>query len=117
MSEETIYHRIYYDDGFVVFDGLRLKGDTDTWLNLFQQKVDKIAKYDCLKFTEELWVIKDDEKVINENIIIINDNVFPYLDMEKVWNDRGILVFPIHLKPNQKLKYLSKDRTHLPSTF
>ena len=33
------------------------------------------------------------------------------------WNDRGKLVFQIHIKPNQKLKYLNEDSTHLPSTF
>ena len=33
------------------------------------------------------------------------------------WNDRGELKFQVHLKPNQKLKYLNADSTHLPSTF
>ena len=33
------------------------------------------------------------------------------------WNQRGELRFQVHLKPNQKLKYLNSDSTHLPSTF
>ena len=37
--------------------------------------------------------------------------------MEMYWNLRGELRFRVHLKPNQKLKYLNNDSTHLPSTF
>ena len=33
------------------------------------------------------------------------------------WNKRGELKFQVHLKPNQKLKYLNADITHLPSTL
>ena len=43
--------------------------------------------------------------------------MFPYLDMEMYWNERGELKFKLHLKPNQKLKYLNADSTHLPSIF
>ena len=33
------------------------------------------------------------------------------------WTKRGGLKFQIHLKPNQNLKYLSSDSTHLPYIF
>ena len=82
-----------------------------------KKKVDQVAECNCLQFTAEVWGIEDDEKIVNKNLTIIKDKVFPYLDMEMFWNDRGELVFQIHLKPNQKLKYLNEDSTHLPSTF
>ena len=117
LFDQTIYHGIYRDDGFMVFDGPRSKREIDTWLNLLQEKVDQIAECDCLQFTAEIWGIEDDKEIVNKNLTIIQDKVFPYLDMEMLWNDRGKLVFQVHLKPNQKLKYLNEDSTHLPSTF
>ena len=33
------------------------------------------------------------------------------------WNSRNELKFQVHMKPNQKLKYLNRDSTHLPSIF
>ena len=117
LFEQTIYHGIYRDDGFMVFDSPRSKREINEWLKMFQKKVDELAECDCLQFTAEVWGIKDDEKIINENLTIINDKVFPYLDMEMYWTDRGDLNFQIHMKPNQKLKYLNSDSTHLPSTL
>ena len=37
--------------------------------------------------------------------------------MEMYWNERQELKFQVHMKPNQKLKYLNGDSTHMPSTF
>ena len=37
--------------------------------------------------------------------------------MEMYWNQRNHLKFQVHMKPNQKLKYLNGDSTHMPSTF
>ena len=65
----------------------------------------------------EVGGVKDNEKVVNENLTIVSNEVFPYLDMEMYWTKRGDLKFEIHLKPNQKLKYLNSDSTHLLSTF
>lgn len=79
--------------------------------------MDEIAESDCLQFTTEVWKIEEDKKNLNDNLIIVNDDKFPYLDMEMYWNKRGELKFQVHLKPNQKLKYLNKDSTHLSSTF
>ena len=62
-------------------------------------------------------MIEEDTGVKNDNLTIVNDKHFPYLDMEMYWNQRGELRFQVHLKPNQKLKYLNSDSTHLPSTF
>ena len=54
LFQQKIYHGIYRDDGFMVFNGPGTKGDIDTWLRLFQEKVDKVAKCDCLQFTAEV---------------------------------------------------------------
>ena len=75
------------------------------------------AESDCLHFTAEVLNIKDDKKIINKKLTIIKDTHFPYLDMEMYWNKRDELKFQVHMKPNQKLKYLNADSTHLPSTF
>ena len=87
------------------------------WLLIFKKKVDKIAESDCLQFTTEVWKIEEDREDVNDNLTIVNDDKFPYLNMEMYWNKRGELKFQAHLKPNQKLEYLSNDSTHLPSTF
>ena len=79
--------------------------------------MDEIAESDCLQFTAEVWKIEEDKEVVNDNLKIVNDDKFPYLDMEMYWNKIGELKFQVHLKPNQKLKYLNNDSTHLPSNF
>ena len=101
----------------MVFDGPRTKGEINAWLHRFQEKVDEVAQCNCLQFTAEIWGIEDDKKIVIKNFTIIQDKVFPYLDMAMFLNDRGELVFQIYLKPNQKLKYLNEFSTHLPSTF
>ena len=101
----------------MIFDGIKTKREIDTWLGLFQEKVNEIAECECLQFTKEVWGIEDDKTIINKTLTIISDEVFPYLDMEMFWNPRGELRFQIHLKPNQKLQYLNSDSTHLPSTL
>lgn len=82
----------------------------------FQNKVNEIAECDCLQFTAEIWGIEEDDTIINKKLTIVHNKHFPYLDTEIFWK-RGELKFQIHLKPNQKLKYLNRDSTHLPSTF
>ena len=53
----------------------------------------------------------------NERLTVVNETHFPYLDMEIYWNDRYELKLQVHMKSNQKLKYLNKNITHLPSVF
>jgi len=117
FKEETKYHGIYRDDGFLIFKGLKTKVQLDKWLKTFQWRVDKIAESNCLQFTMECWKIDEDESIKNKKLTIINDKYFPYLDMEMYWNLRDELRFQVHMKPNQVLKYLNKDSTHLPSVF
>ena len=111
------YHGIYRDDGFMIFEGIKSKQECNEWLLTFQENVDKLAECDCLQFTAEIWGIEEDITIKNDNLTIVREKLFPYLDMEMYWNKRGELKFQVHLKPNQKLKYLNADSTHLPSTF
>ena len=101
----------------MIFEDAKSKREINEWLLTFQNKVDEIAECNCLQFTAEVWMIEEDTRVKNDNLSIVNDKYFPYLDMEMYWNQRGELRFQVHLKPNQKLKYLNSDSTHLPSTF
>ena len=66
----------------------------------------------------EVW--KEGEYDLNSDnklVTIITDTNFPYLDMDIYWNKRRELKFQAHLKPNQKLKYLNSDSTHLSYVF
>ena len=83
----------------------------------FQEKVNTVVESNCLNFMAEVWDIKDEENFINKRLMIIEDTYFPYLDKEMNWHQREELKFWIHMKPNQKLKYLNGDINHLPSTF
>ena len=64
-------------------------------------------------------MLEDRQRQVNQKqkLTIINDKYFPYLDMEMYWNLRDELKFQVHMKPNQVLKYLNKDSTHLPTVF
>ena len=116
--ENTIYHGIYRDDGFIIFKGVLSASDIKTWLSNFQKEVDNLAESNCLQFTLEVWGKDENESFKDNNMItMINEKYFPYLDMEMSWNKSNELIFRVHLKPNQKLKYMNSDSTHLPSTF
>ena len=114
---DFIYHGIYRDNGFIIMTGTKTKKEMNTWLGKFQNEVNKLAESNCLQFTAEIWNIEEDEQIVNEKLTIITDKYFPYLDMEMYWNDRNHLKFQVHMKPNQKLKYMNGDSTHMPSTF
>ena len=53
-------------------------------------------------FTAEIWDIKEDEKLVNEELTIVKDRYFRYLNMEMYLDDRHDLKFSVHTKPNQK---------------
>ena len=65
----------------------------------------------------EVWGQDNDPTIINEKLTNVEEIHFPYLDMEMYRNDSGELNLQVHMKPNQKLKYLNSDSSHLPSTF
>ena len=116
--ENTIYHGIYRDDGFMIFNKIMSPIEIDTWLTKFQEQTDTLAESNCLQFTLEVWGEDKMNYFKNHKMIaMINEKYFPYLDMELYWNNLDQLKFQVHLKPNQVLKYLNSDSTHLPSVF
>ena len=117
LFSDFIYHGIYQNDGFIIMKGKKTKKDMNEWLISFQNEVNKIAESDCLIFTAEIWDTEDDKTIINNKLTVVNDKYFPYLDMEMYWNERKEIRFQVHMKPNQKLKYLNSSSIHMPSTF
>ena len=88
------------------------------WLDDFKEKINKMTESTCLQFTAEVWGIEKDPEVNNDRLEVVNEKVFPYLDMEMRWNEKEELrFFQVHMKPNQKLKYLNNDSTHTQATF
>ena len=98
------YHEIYHDDGFMTFKGRKFKQKCNEWLLTFKKRVDEHTECECLEFTAEIWGIKDNGNIVNVNLTIVSNEIFPYLDMEMYWNKRDELKFQVHMKPNQKLK-------------
>ena len=55
----TTYHRIYIDDGLVVFTVNKSARGVKYWLEEFQQTVNKAAVNQHLQFTAEIWTTED----------------------------------------------------------
>ena len=115
--DNFVYHGIYRNDGFMVLKGTRMEREMNDWLEDFQEKINKMTESTCLQFTAEVWGIEKDPEVKNNRLEVVNEKVFPYLDMEMRWNEKEELRFQVHMKPNQKLKYLNNDSTHTQVTF
>ena len=80
--------------------------------------MNEITGNDYLKFTCEIW--KADSRESRQKYHYVSEctvNAFLFLDLEMFWNESSKLEFRVHKKPNQKLKYLRTDSTHIPSTF
>ena len=89
----TIYHRIYIDDGLLVFKGKRKASEIRDWLEEFQQTVNKAAGNQHLQFTAEKWT-KEENSPTPENeerVQIVTNKKFPYLDMKMSWSSEGDL--------------------------
>jgi hypothetical protein len=74
------------------------------WLEDFQEKINEMTESTCLQFTAEVWGIEKDPEVKYDKLEVVNEKVFPYLDMEMRWNEKEELRFQVHMKPNQKLR-------------
>jgi hypothetical protein len=51
LFDETVYDRIYRDDGLVILDGVKLNAEVSEWLNTFQKEVHEVTSYEGLVFT------------------------------------------------------------------
>jgi hypothetical protein len=80
--------------------------------------VNEQAGSDALIFTAEVWLpgqVDAGETVGKTSVT--TKGTFPFLDMEMIWNKTRKLVFGVHLKPNQELKYLNFGISHTPGCF
>jgi hypothetical protein len=69
-----------------------------------------------IQFTCNVW-FNESKRIcptveVDDNVSIERGAYFPYLDMEMYWSKSDDLMFRVHLKPNQKLKYLNKGSAH-----
>ena len=111
------YHGFYRDDGFGVFTQRLMKQDVIQWRNKFQEEVNRIAGNDFVQFTAVVWGADREDGSISEEVTVEKSDRFPYLDMELCWSPEGELIFGVHLKPNQALKYLNAESSHTASVF
>ena len=91
--DNFVYHGIYRDDGFMVLKGTRTEREMSDWLEDFQGKINEMTESTCLQFTAEVWGIEKDPEVNNDKLEVVNEKVFPYLDMEMRWNEKEELRF------------------------
>ena len=92
------------------------KNDTVKWLNDFQLSVNELIEGYYLQFTESIWNIDASSEKISNKIELVDNNAFPYLDMEFFWHDNKLHT-KFHIKHNQRLSYLEKNSTHLKQSF
>jgi hypothetical protein len=63
LFDETIYDRIYRDDGLVILDGVKSNAEVGEWLNSFQKKVNRVTGYEGLVFTVSIWSEEKNDEV------------------------------------------------------
>ena len=61
-----------------------------------------------------IWGAEKDNNTPSKKVSIEKGESF---DMEFYWSESDNLQFRVHLKPNQKLKYLNKGSAHTPACF
>ena len=115
--KDHVYYGIYYNNGIVVAKSKWTSSDVLSWLNNFQTKINKIAGDKFLQFTAVVWGSDVGRKSDCGRVTVESSSKLPYLDMELMWDQDGNLQFGVHLKPNQKLKYLDTTSTHTPHCF
>ena len=114
------YFGMYRDDGLAVFKGQLSTKQIQDWLQAFQTDINDVAENEFLKFTAVIWDptnLHDPETIESPNTTIAKSESFPFLDMEMFWNSNSKLSFKVHLKENQRLKYLNKGSAHTPGCF
>ena len=93
------------------------KEDVITWLGNFQTKVNDLLDTERLQFTAEVWGKEKENGMKHEKVKVIKKDTFPFLDIEMSLSKKNKLLFGVHLKENQALKYLNTDSQHTRATF
>lgn len=90
--------------------------DMINWLGNFQKTVNELLDSENLQFTLTIWGADKEDGSKSKEVSVCAEAHFPFLDMEMFWNDET-LNFQVHLKDNQKLKYLNNGSSHTKSCF
>eukprot|EP00957_Ditylum_brightwellii_P161610 12304379-Ditylum_brightwellii.AAC.1 len=94
----------------------------------FQLQVNKVVKGTFFQLTAEVWnsqrtqqlptvdeeIPTEEWKFWAEKVTVIDDNAFPYLDMQLSWKQDN-LYFLVYSKENQMIKYVNKESCHCQS--
>ena len=113
LFSNSIFNKIYRNDGLNIWDSLATTNEICNWLDEFQARVNQLTESEFLQFTCDIWDpdAPEDEIPRNKKVTINRSKHFPYLDMEFFWQNEE-LKFQVHLKDNQLLKYVNKGSTH-----
>jgi hypothetical protein len=120
LFDESLYNKIYRDDGNMVWRNTKRIKEIAEWLEKFQKRINDAAGNDYLQFTVTIWACSLGDLNYNEelkllkckNISVDENNFFPFLDMEMYWTQEKELNFRVHIKPNQTITYLNSQSNH-----
>ena len=114
-----IYHRIYQDDGLVVFKGKKKAIEIKDWLEEFQQTVNTATGNRHLQFNAEIWTNGANSPTTEkeDQVQIVTNDEFPFFYMKMSWSPEGDLQFRVFSKRVQQLKYADKESNHTPITL
>ena len=71
---------------------------------MFQLPINKLINSNYLQFNALIWDISGTTKKVTDKIDRVDDNVFPYLDIEFFWNGNDLNA-QIYINPTQHLSH------------
>ena len=110
IFDDSIFFKIYRDDGIDIKNKILSIDEICDWLKLFQNRVNQLTGSEYLQFTCDVWMsdTPPDLKPKNKKVKINRKSAFPYLDMELNWiNDE--LKFKVHHKKVNYSNISTKD--------
>ena len=133
IIEKLRYAGTYRDDGLAIFDERKTVQQAIAWLRNFQLLVDEVVGGTYFQFTAEVWkplealheptsaielegIPPEEWEKWKEKVKVIEENVFPYLDMKLSWRHDN-LHFSVYNKENQTIKYVNKESCHRTLVF
>ena len=121
FSNNFILSKMHRDDGLLVTKKNWNINEFKTWIETFQEEVNKLLQSEKLQFALDVWMHNElestnNEITLNEKVTTNKTNAFPFLDVKMTWND-SIITHEAHFKENQRIKHLSKESTHKETVF
>ena len=114
--EDAMCNGCYRDDELGVFKGNKSRDEMLMWLEDFQNTINLLLESENLQFTLTLWKPGEPDERYHKKIKVCSNEAFPFLDLEMFWK-KGELNHRVHLKENQKLKYLNRESSHTHACF